>query len=122
MSFVMEENSLTIDVKHNRMRLLKSAVQVLGEPRKVQLWVNPYQKEIMIRSANDDTPGGQTLSVHPAKPNDYYEIYSLSFVQRLQRLFPAMQDCCSYRVHGKPVSKENGIVFSMSTLEKIGKE
>ena len=122
MSFVMDENSITIDLKRNRMRLLKSAVQVLGEPQKVQLLVNPYQKAIMIRSATDDTPGGQTLSVHPTKPYDYYEIYSLHFVQRLQRLFPDMQDCCTYRVHGKPVLKENGIVFLMNTLERIGKE
>ncbi len=119
MSEIDQDISLTIDVKKNRLRILKPTMRLLGNPTMVQLLYHPQNKVILVRAAKEQTPGGQELFIHLSKPGGDYEIYSMTFVQKIRKAFPEMQERCSYRLHGTAVEKECMVSFSMSTLEKV---
>ncbi len=110
---------LTIDGKKNRLRIAKATMRVLGEPAMVQLLYNPTEKIILVRAAEEQTPGGQELYVHLSKPGGDYDIYSLPFVRKIRNANPEMSERGTYRFHGEAVAKEHLVIFPISTLEKI---
>ncbi len=112
---------LTIDLKKNRLRIFKSTVRLLGNPELVQLLINPADNMIMVRAAREMTPGGQELHIHPSKvSNDSsYDIYSMSFIRKLQRDYPELRERCSYRLYGIFSHDSNSAVFPMDTLERV---
>lgn len=113
--------NMTIDVKKNRFRIFKSTMHMLGDPTYVQLLFNPTDDIIMIRAAKRQTPGGQELRIHQSKPGSdgSYDMYSMSFVQRIRAVYPQMQEPGSYRLAGESVPREQMVFFPMSTLEKV---
>ena len=54
---------MTIDVRKGRLRIYKSTLHRLNDPKAIQLLVNPASKVIAIRSADDLDSRRHTLPV-----------------------------------------------------------
>lgn len=112
---------LTIDPKKNRLRLFKSTVRMLGNPKLVRLLINPDKDILMICAAKDMTPGGQELYLHLSKTgsDSSYDIYSLPFVRKLQNDYSELRGRCIYRLYGSFSEESKAVLFPIGTLERV---
>lgn len=119
MSALEQALIFTIDGKKNRLRIAKSTMKVLEDPVMVQLLYNPDRREIVVRAANEQTPGGQEVYIHQSKPGGDYEMYSMSLVQKMRDSNPDMLERCTYRIYGEAFRKERLVVFHLSSMERV---
>lgn len=114
-----ETVSLTLDIKKSRLILNQTTVKAMGNPNMVQLLISQEANAIMIMGVNLHEPGGQELVLRQARPHRYYELYSLAFMRKLQRMTPGLENCCTYRVQGKVVEYGKGILFPLKKVEIV---
>lgn len=114
----MESNtstSVSIDLKKSRIRIFKTTIHALGDPKYIQLLVNPKNKTVAIRSVEKETAGDQAHRVRLVS-RDSYEIYSTPFVSKLYEIVGGLDPQYSYRMVGEIVPSQKLAVFSLNTL------
>ena len=82
----MNDTTVTIDLKKARIRIFKTTIHALGDPKHIQLLVNPVNKTVAIRSVEKEVSGDQAHRVKLVS-GDSYEIYSRSFISKLWNRF-----------------------------------
>ena len=116
--------ALSIDIKKNRIRVYKTTLHRLGTPPYIQLLVNPVAMQVAIRSI--DFPLSKDalhkVTQHALQPDNSYEIYSYSFIRKLEELVPQMKANKTYRIQGKILPEERAAIFSLRTLCEVGDE
>lgn len=113
--------SMSIDTKKGRLRLHKSMIHSLGDPKFIQLLVNPEKRMVAIRPLRErggDRIAHQVLS-RKLLSDDCVEIYSRVFVKTLVNLVPSMKSGTSYRLYGTITPHGEGAVFSLESLQMI---
>lgn len=102
--------SLCIDMKKNRIRIHRHTLHLLGNPKYIQLLVNPDTGKIAIRnsSAKDHLAHKIYLST-----SDCIELYSSVLMENLKTVTTDLEPNCSYRLYGS-VNPQAGVAcFSM---------
>ena len=88
----MDENKITVsfasDMKKDRIRIHRTTLVKLGQPKFLQLLVNPTEKIVAIRGL--DKRDKDTHIVHYSffKTDASFEIYSKQLVSTLMSLLP----------------------------------
>lgn len=111
---------MSIDTKRGRIRIPKAALHQLGDPRYVQLLVNPADMVVAVRCI--DAPLFED-SVHIISRNRVCsvfscEIYSRLFVAKLSALVTTMGTECLYHLNGKVILPQRMAIFDLKTLKR----
>ena len=113
--------TMSVDMKKYGVRIHKALFRQLGEPRYIQLLVNPEKRIVAIQTVEKEISGGQTHRIIEKRMHseNSYEIYSRSFVEKLREVDPRIEAGCSYRLTGNVISSMNTAVFPLETLRRV---
>lgn len=93
---------------------------MLGDPKFIQLLVNPKEKTVAIRRIDKALSCDQAHKVDEyLSPSTSYEIYSLPFIRKLCELQPGIDTNSTYLLTGVIISSHDIAVFPMDTLKKV---
>lgn len=113
-----EEASIALDLKYYRMRIYRSTLQRLGEPKYIQFLVNPSKKRMGICSADTMKMPDQTSRIdwRYLKNKSYIELKSKRFLLALCSEIPEMQMGHSYRLSGVIIPSEKIVIFPLENI------
>ena len=112
--------SIAVDLKKNRIRIHKSTLHRLGDPKRVQLLFNPDKRELLISCPSKSISESQDEKVYFDKPgNDgTYQLYSCELMKRIRAVCPEIEEHALYYVCGKYVPSMNAAYFLMTDCIK----
>lgn len=112
---------MSIDLKKYRIQIYKSTLRLLGDPKYIQLLVNPNGRRVAIRSVEKSTSGDQSHKIVKMLmcTENSCDIYSRPFINKLREVVGSLDTNCSYRMTGEVVTPHKMAVFSMQTIKRI---
>lgn len=121
MGIKIKDAMLTIDIRKGRLRVFKAVLHKLGDPKNIQLLINPKARVIAIRGADGLESTHNTLSVARflAPGGRDIDLYCYYLIRDMQVAFPELSDKLSYHLHGVFQAKENMMCFPLSTLSEV---
>ena len=116
----MQEITMAIDLKKNRLRIHKSTLRLMGSPEFVKLLFSPERSAIGVITSKSEIPRAEEIRVTYDKPNETgtFDIYSKYLVSVIRTAFSGLDRTGLYRLKGTPVPEENGVYFPLSTLTR----
>ena len=116
----MQEITMAIDLKKNRLRIHKSTLREMGSPEFVRLLFSPERGAIGVVTGSSEIPKAEEIRVIYDKPNEAgtFDIYSKYLVSVIRMAFRGLDQTGLYRLKGTPVPEENGVYFPLSTLTR----
>ena len=111
--------SICIDMKKGRMRIHKETLYLLGEPKYIEILVNPKKKGFIVRNS---AGGKNSHSVELAKlieVRQCYELYSRQFIREINTLSDSLKKTKSYRITGHLNLERNAAFFSLDDATVI---
>lgn len=114
--------TICLDLKQYRIRIYKSTLKELNNPKTINIIVNPISKIIGLHNCPDDDPFA--IKIYPSQlmPDNCCEIHSNSLLSKLYILCPNLQLGKSYRVYGYKVMNTAFIYFNLESAEQIDEE
>ncbi len=107
---------ITLDLKKNRIRIYKSTLELLGNPRYIHILINPAEQKLIIRP----TVPGKKASLKVKYKNDTEcAFYSTMLVNKLSGLLPQNDPECSYRISGRMIEEQGFALFDIATATAI---
>lgn len=115
------KTQLTIDCKKYRLRLRKDMLSLMGNPKYVQLLVNPERSLIALHGVDQELKDCEVIKVanRDVHPDNSHEIYSKLFVEKLCDLADGLDYGASYRLTGQLLAEDRVAVFSLQSAEPI---
>lgn len=115
-----ERPIIFIDQRKKRIRIHKLTLKLLGNPKYIQLLINPEQLSLAIRSCDKKAPLSLKIS---SKKGDSCELYSTNLVRLFYGICSKWDNLSQYRLYGTLVSSKNLVYFKMKDGELyIGQE
>lgn len=113
--------TMAVDTKKYGIRIHKALFRQLGEPRYIQLLVNPDDGVVAIQTVEKEISGGQThrIAEKRMQSENSYEIYSRPFIRKLCEVEPRFEDGGAYRLAGNIIPSLKVAVFSLKTLQRM---
>ncbi len=113
--------TMAVDLKKYGIRIHKTVFRMIGEPKNIQLLVNPTAKCVAIRAVDESYSRDQTHRINKRKmlSDSSYEIYSKDFVKKLCMVVGGLDEGYCYRLTGRIVPEENIAVFSLNTIQRF---
>jgi len=113
--------TMAIDTKRSRIRIHKATLHQLGDPRYIQLLVDPNGMAVAVRRVDTPLFGDAVHVVNRERLcSDFsYEIYSRFFVAELSSLAPAMGEGHLYHMEGEVIPSQRMAVFDLNTLKTV---
>lgn len=107
--------TLSIDFKKNRIRIFKEALHHLGDPKLVQLLVNPEKKWFAIRGVEQGAPSDllHRISRKRLASDLSIEIYSRSFIESLRSICEELDMESCYHLPGVIVPQKRAMIFAL---------
>ena len=116
--------SISIDLKKDRIRIHRTTLYKLGNPKLIQLLLSSECK-VAIKAVDRKVPGGQEIEVNLDKlpPEISFEVYSGLLIERMREAKPELlHDGNVYRLTGT-VNKEKKIaMFPMENMLRLDNE
>jgi hypothetical protein len=111
--------AISIDMKKYRIRIHKSTLHLLGDPKYIQLLFNPDKMIVGLECLETHSPRDLAEQVFLGKirPDCSFEMYSKSFVKNIQSVV-GLEGSYSYRLVGHVIQSEHIAVFPMKTIQK----
>ena len=121
MGIKVKDAVLTIDIRKGRLRIFKAALHQLGDPKNIQLLVNPKAKVIAIRGADDLESTHNTLSVARflAPGGHAVDLYCDYLIRDMQAAFPELSGRLSYHLYGVFQAHHNMMCFPLSSISEV---
>lgn len=112
--------SISIDLKKYRIRIHKSMLHVMGDPKYIQLLVDPESMAVAVKAVDKKASGDQTHIINhkTLKSDNSVEIYSRTFISKLNDVAGSLDDGNLYHMPGVLIYSERLAVFSMKDLTK----
>ena len=113
--------TMAVDTKKYGIRIHKALFRQLGEPKYIQLLVNPVEGIVAIQTVEKEMSGGQSHRIIEKRmqSESSYEIYSRPFIRKLREVEPNIEDGCAYRLSGSMILPLKTAVFSLRTLQRM---
>ncbi|MBQ6217192.1 MAG: hypothetical protein IJK53_07385 [Erysipelotrichaceae bacterium] len=111
--------AISIDFKtRKRIRIHKATLQLLGDPKYIQILINPKSNAIAIRSGDPTDP--LSLRVRRGLSDDgCHEVCSLDLTNSLMHMYKNWEDGKSYRINGEMAGNENIALFFIRNMTEI---
>lgn len=113
--------TMAVDLKKYGIRIHKTVFRMIGEPKNIQLLVNPTAKSVAIRAVSESYSRDQTHRINKRRmrSDSSYEIYSKDFVKKLCMVVGGLDEGYGYRLTGRIIPEENMAVFSLNTIQRF---
>ena len=94
------EIAMVLDYRKNRIRIYKSTLRAIGDPKYIQILVNPDTRILGVHTANRDDRCSMAilLSQDWKDPEVSYEVYSQFFLLKLAQLVGSIDLKTNYRL------------------------
>ena len=116
--------SISIDLKKDRIRIHRTTLYKLGNPKLIQLLLSPDCR-VAIKAVDQKVPGGQEIEVNLDKlsPELSFEVYSGLLIERMRKAKPELlHDGNVYRLTGN-VNKDKRIaMFPTESMVRLENE
>lgn len=109
----------SLDMKKNRLRIFKSTLHQLGDPKYIQLLVNPASKVVAIRGDDHRCKESHEVCFSRLKPVYCYELYSKQLATTLMELFPDLERDYTYRFTGEILEADRMAVFPLQSIQRV---
>ena len=110
---------LVVDFKYNIIRIHRSTLDALGNPRYIEILVSPRQAKIAIRAQEKQTITSQKVNLESLLLQRSIQLYSTDLVRELLEINPSWEDEQIYRMEGVLIDSENIVMFDGSDSELI---
>ena len=110
---------MTLDLKRSRIRIHKSTLKKLNDPKYIQFLINPEEMFIAFLGSDKPLAGGTANKVNLVRvPNQSVEFYSNSLLEGVVNMVGMLDFRYSYRLSGEVDAVNRVAYFSMKTLNK----
>ena len=110
---------MTLDLKRSRIRIHKSTLKKLNDPKYIQFLINPEEMFIAFLGSDKPLAGGTANKVNLVRvPNQSVEFYSNSLLEGVVNMVGMLDFRYSYRLSGEVDTVNRVAYFSMKTLKK----
>lgn len=110
---------IAIDIRKNRIRLHKAMLKKLGNPKYIQLLINPDRMIIAVLGIEKEISGDQSYKINYNIPSpDSIEMYSRSLVTQIYDLIKETGNNSSFRIYGEIIPSQNLAVFPLDKRMK----
>ncbi len=115
---------MAVDMRRRRIRIHKTVIHLMGNPKYIQFLVNPEEMVVAIRSVEQDNPGDQTYKVSQRllTSKSSYEICSSLLIERLCNVMGVFDHEISFRLSGYFVASRKMAVFPLDSFEEIERQ
>lgn len=108
---------IVLDCLHNRIRIHRTTLYLLGNPDYIVLLVNPMQLSLVI------APSTKTGTAHAVRwnrlsNNRCFELYSKPLIRQLCEAFPGLCASKSFHLTGEHIREENVIRFDLGDFSE----
>ncbi len=112
--------SIVVDLKKYRIRIHKQTLHAIGDPKLIQLLVNPEKRAVAIRAVRHEVPADQVHRIvqRRLQTENSYEIYSRSFVLKLMQIIGGVDED-TYRMSGIASVETGTAMFSLEDVQKV---
>lgn len=112
---------MAFDPKKNRIRIHKSTIHMMGDPKYIDLLVNPEKMAVALKASEHDRPGKDAHHIWPQimDSGNSCEIYSRAFLSKLFEIVGGLSTKCSYRLTGTLIPSQRMAVYSLKTIARI---
>lgn len=110
---------ITLDMKKNRIRIHKTTLRLLMNPKFIHILINPEKNSIAIFPSLNK--GRDTLSV-PCRTGQDCELYSKDLLYQISTLKPDINNATSYRIEGIVDEENIAIVFDISNIVPLNEK
>ena len=112
---------MAVDLKKYRFRIHRGTLHALGDPAQVQLMFDPGKKALMLMVPSISSTFGQEEKVIFDKPghDGSFQLYSMTLIQKIQKIFPALEDQTSYWLIGKLIPSIHAVYFPLNSFCRI---
>jgi len=104
---------VVIDMRKKRIRIHKQTLHMLGDPKFIQLLVNPTSQAIAIRCSTSKDYNAHRVQWQLLSDNQCCEIYSKYLVETISAAVMYLDKMNTYRIPGKLCSKEKLAYFNL---------
>lgn len=96
-------------------------IHLIGDPKHIQILVNPSTMELAVRAVDSELPNGQTHKVnqHQMSSENSFEIYSMFFLKKLVSLVGDLDTNGTYRISGAVAPGQKTAIFNLKTIKKV---
>lgn len=111
--------SIAIDPRKNRIRIHKSTLHALGDPKWIQLLFNHEDQVLAIRATTRMLPGGHEIKIRPREIcGQEFELYSGLLFYQLQRHCRNLEEDYTYKLTGEYKHDQKTVFFPFSTMTR----
>lgn len=112
---------MTIDAKKPRLRIHKSTIHQMGDPKFILFMINPATRLLALKGVDQHTPGQQEIRVdrQVANREDSVDWYSSDLMVQLHSAFPEIEKGCSYNLTGTLIASKRAVIFNLNSLTLI---
>ena len=104
---------LTIDIKRARIRIYRTTLHLLGEPRYFRMLVNPGTKSIIMEKCEETSTGAHYFK-EPSSRKHSFELFSPSLVHQIT-VCAGFDGYASVRLQGRRIRGQNAVFFRMES-------
>lgn len=114
--------ALSIDMKHNLIRIHKATLSALGNPKYIQLLINPDDKCIVIMEGHSKDKLAHHVRYEKIQKGQSFELYSTILLQNLLSISDHCETMKAYRIYGVYHQEHNIIKFPIKNCIQYGTE
>ena len=111
----MANLKMLIDMKQTRIRIHKSTLRALGNPRWLSLVINPEECTLGITPGSPDDKTAHRVSSLVYRTKDSCELHSAVLIRALLDLCPGWHCRGKYSITGSLIPEANMVRFDMNT-------
>ncbi len=114
-------SAISLDLKKFRIRIHKATIHLIGNPKYIQLLVNPNELAMAIRSVDIAVAGDQSHRVNQKQmqSDNSFEIYSRPFIEKLLEIRDDLEPGRTYRITGKVIPDKRVAVYSLLSIKPV---
>lgn len=109
--------TILIDQKKHRIRIHKHTLHMLGDPRFIQLMVNPESLTVALRAGEGVNSISHRIVWKNFISKQSYELYSRFLIQELQSVCTNWKSDESYKIPGEFIPSEGIIRFDLRDVQ-----
>ena len=116
--------SISIDLKKDRIRIHRTTLYKLGNPKLIQLLLSPDCK-VAIKAVDHKVPNGQEIAVNLDKlpPEISFVVYSGLLIERMRQAKPELlHDGSVYRLTGTVSTEKKIAMFPTENMVRLENE
>lgn len=112
--------SIAIDPRKHRIRIHKSTIHALGDPKWIQLLFNAEDLILVIRAASQRKAGGHEIRIRPCEIcGQDFELHSSLLIDHIMSRCNLTDDDNTYRLTGSYSGSSQAVFFPFSTMTRV---